>query len=63
MVVVVVVVVVVVEVVMVVKSLLKCEWSILGPERLLYIFLNNIFNLKGNCVTHINTYVHTYTQG
>ena len=39
------------------------ERSILGPKRLLYFFLNNVFNLKGNCVTHIHTYIHTYTQG
>ena len=24
--------------------------SILGPKRLLYFFLNTLFNLKGNCV-------------
>ena len=27
-----------------------------GPS----FFLNNIFNLKGNCVTYIHTYIHTY---
>jgi hypothetical protein len=24
--------------------------SVLGPKRLIYFFMNNIFNLKGSCV-------------
>ena len=24
--------------------------SVLGPKRLIYFFMNNIINLKGNCV-------------
>ena len=24
--------------------------SVLGPKRLIYFFINNIFNLNGNCV-------------
>ena len=49
--------------------------SVLGPKRLIYFFMNNIFNLKGSCVlrtlknsfaiflsvTDIHT--HTHTQG
>ena len=42
--------------------------SVLGPKRLIYFFMNNKFNLKGNCVlrtlknsvTDIHTYIHTY---
>ena len=28
----------------------KIKQSVLGPKRLIYFFMNNIFNLKGNCV-------------
>ena len=50
------------------------ERSVLGPKRLIYFFMNNIFNLEGNCVlrtlkysfsyslsvTDIHTYIHTH---
>ena len=40
----------------------------LGPKRLLYFFLNNIFNLKGNCakkklryfLSVMDTYIYTH---
>ena len=64
------------------KYLCKFNWndrpykrSVLGPKRLIYFFMNNIFNLKRNCVlrtlknsfaifwawrTYTHTYIHTH---
>ena len=33
-----------------------------GAQEVAIIFLNNIFNLKGNCVTDTNTHTYTHTR-
>ena len=32
------------------ETVVARQRSVLGPKRLIYFFMNNIFNLKGNCV-------------
>ena len=57
------------------RWLLRPSRSVLGPKRLIYFFMNNIINLKGNCVlrtlknsfaifwawrTYTHTHIHTH---